>query len=90
MWFTYILCCSDGSLYTGITNDLQARIETHNAGKGARYTRSRRPVRLVGFERFRSKPGAMRREIEIKALPRPEKLRLVRTLKGSVRANRIR
>ena len=50
MNYTYILQCSDGSLYTGWTNDLEARIQAHNAGRGAKYTRSRRPVKLVYYE----------------------------------------
>lgn len=75
--FTYILKCSDGSLYTGWTNDLERRVKAHNAGKGAKYTKSRRPVELVYFEAFSTKQEAMRREWEIKQLSRVEKCKLV-------------
>ncbi len=71
--FTYILECSDGTLYTGWTNDLERRVKAHNAGKGAKYTKSRRPVKLVYFESFSTKQEAMRREWEIKQLKRQEK-----------------
>lgn len=77
MNYTYILECADGTLYTGWTSDLQKRIETHNAGKGAKYTRSRLPVRLVYFEAHEDKQDAMRREYRIKRLSRAEKLALV-------------
>ena len=70
--FTYILECSDGTLYTGWTNDLERRVKAHNAGKGAKYTKSRRPVKLVYFESFSTKQEAMRRECEIKQLKRQE------------------
>ena len=76
--FTYILECSDGSLYTGWTNDLERRVRAHNAGKGAKYTKSRRPVKLVYFETYSSKEEAMRREWEIKQLSREEKLNLIK------------
>lgn len=71
--FTYILECSDGTLYTGWTNDLERRVKAHNAGKGAKYTKSRRPVKLVYFESFSTKQEAMRREWKIKQLKRQEK-----------------
>lgn len=70
---TYILLCSDGSLYTGWTNSLPERIAAHNAGKGAKYTRARRPVRLVHVEVFGTKEEAMRREAAIKRLTRAKK-----------------
>lgn len=72
--FTYIVECSDGTLYTGWTNNLEHRVETHNVGKGAKYTKSRRPVKLVYFETYSSKEEAMRREWEIKQLSRTEKM----------------
>ena len=75
--FTYILKCSDGSLYTGWTNDLERRVKAHNAGKGAKYTKSRRPVELVYFEAFSTRQEAMRREWEIKQLSRVEKCKLI-------------
>ncbi len=76
MNYTYILLCADGTLYTGWTNDLGKRLETHNAGKGAKYTRSRRPVRLFYQEAFETREDAMRREREIKRLSRAQKLAL--------------
>ena len=76
--FTYIVRCRDGSLYTGWTTDLARRVETHNSGKGAKYTRSRRPVELVYYEEFAMKEDALRRECEIKKLTRTAKEQLVR------------
>lgn len=75
--YTYILACGDGSLYTGWTNDLGKRVKTHNAGQGAKYTRSRLPVRLVYFETFADKQEAQRREWQIKQLTRAQKLALI-------------
>ena len=75
--YTYILECADGSLYTGYTPDLEKRVETHNAGKGAKYTRGRRPVKLVYSEEYDTKEEAMRREYQIKHLKREEKLELI-------------
>lgn len=69
--------CSDGSLYTGWTNDLGGRVRAHNAGRGAKYTKSRRPVKLVYHETFATKQEAMRREYEIKHYTRTEKLALL-------------
>jgi len=77
-----MLRCADGSLYTGVTNDLPRRVATHARGKGAAYTRSRRPVRLVYAEPARGKGRALRREYALKALPRAEKLLLVRRYRG--------
>ena len=78
MNYVYILLCADGSLYTGWTNDLKKRVAAHNAGKGAKYTKARRPVTLVYSEAFETKQQAMRREWEIKRLSRQEKLLLVK------------
>ena len=75
-WYVYILRCGDGTLYTGITDNIPRRLAAHRAGKGAKYTRSRRPVELIYAERFDTKQEAMRREWEIKQLSREEKLRL--------------
>lgn len=75
--YTYILRCKDDSLYTGWTNNLEKRIQNHNAGKGAKYTRARRPVKLVYYEKFQTKQEAMRREWEIKQLTRKDKLKLI-------------
>ena len=71
--YTYILKCSDGTYYTGWTNNIMKRLENHNAGKGAKYTKSRLPVELVYYEAFETKEEAMRREYEIKQLTRAEK-----------------
>ncbi|HJW76662.1 MAG: hypothetical protein A2V77_06310 [Anaeromyxobacter sp. RBG_16_69_14] len=76
-WCVYVLRCRDGSLYTGITNDLDRRLEQHAAGTGARYTRSRLPVRLVHRERASDLGQALRREAALKRLTRTEKLALV-------------
>ena len=76
-YFTYILRCADGSLYTGWTNDLQHRLTAHNSGRGAKYTRARRPVTLVYWETLSTKSEAMRREWAIKHLTRAEKLALI-------------
>ena len=76
-YIVYILRCGDGSLYTGITNDLERRVAVHNSGKGAKYTRSRLPVEPVYWETVPDKPAALRRELAIKALPRAEKLKLI-------------
>jgi len=75
-WFLYILECSDRSLYTGITNDVDARLIKHNAGKGARYTRGRLPVRLLFSEPCAGKSMALKREYAVKRLRRREKLAL--------------
>ena len=77
-WCVYMLRCSDASLYTGVTNDLDARLAAHNSGKGAKYTASRRPVRLVYHEPAKSRNAALRREIQIKRLSREQKLALIR------------
>ena len=73
MNYTYIVECSDGTFYTGWTNDLDRRIAAHNSGKGAKYTKTRRPVTLVYYEMFEAKEEAMRREYEIKQYSRRQK-----------------
>lgn len=78
MWHVYIIKCSDGSLYTGITTDIKRRIDEHNAGKGAGYTRGRAPVCLVHRETRSSRSKALKREAEIKGWPRKEKLALIK------------
>ena len=75
---TYLLRCSDGTLYCGWTNHLARRLEAHNAGKGAKYTRSRRPVQLVYQEAFSTRREAMVREAAIKKLSRKEKEQLIK------------
>lgn len=75
--YTYILRCSDDTLYCGWTNDLEKRLAAHNAGTAAKYTRTRRPVELVYYEEFETKQEAMSREYHIKKLTREEKLDLI-------------
>jgi putative endonuclease len=74
--FVYLLRCSDGTIYTGWTLDVARRVKTHQQGRGARYTRYRRPVTLIYQERLPSRRAAMRREIAIKQMSRPRKLAL--------------
>lgn len=81
MNYTYILRCGDGSLYTGWTNNLEKRLEAHNAGRGGRYTRSRLPVKLVYYESFDTKNEAMRREAAIKKFTRQEKEKLIKGIR---------
>ena len=76
-WCVYILRCADGSLYTGITTDLDRRCKQHNAGTASRYTRSRLPVELVYQEARDSQSEALKRELEIKALSRQQKQSLI-------------
>ena len=78
MNYTYILRCRDGSLYTGWTNNLEKRLNCHNAGKGAKYTKARLPVELAYFETFQTKKEAMQREWEIKKMKRKEKIALIK------------
>lgn len=77
--YTYIVKCSDETLYTGWTNNLKKRLEAHNSGKGAKYTKNRRPVELVYFEEYDTKQEAMKREYAIKQLSRQKKLALIRS-----------
>ncbi len=77
MNYTYILECKDGTYYTGWTNHLEKRIKEHNEGKGAKYTKARRPVKLVYYEAFESKTEAMKREYAIKQMKRSEKIKLI-------------
>jgi len=76
-WKLYILRCGDGTLYTGITTDVEKRLEAHRSGKGAKYTRGRGPLELVYSEECGDHSAALKREIEIKALPREEKQKLI-------------
>ena len=77
MHYIYIVRCADDTLYTGWTTDLARRIAAHNAGAGAKYTRSRRPVTLLYHESFATKEEALRREYAIKQLPREKKMQLI-------------
>ena len=76
-WFVYILNCADGTLYTGITNDLDRRVKAHNAGTASKYTRVRRPVSIVYSEEVDTKGDALRRELQIKRLTRSEKMAII-------------
>ena len=77
MHYAYIVKCSDGTYYTGYTNDLEKRLLAHNAGKGAKYTRNRLPVEIVYFEEYEDKSEAMKREYAIKRLTREQKEKLI-------------
>lgn len=78
MHYVYMVKCKDNSLYTGYTTDLEKRVQTHNAGKGAKYTRSRLPVELAYYESFKEKHDAMSREYAIKQLTRSQKEALIK------------
>lgn len=78
MNFTYILKCKDNTFYTGWTNNLEKRLLAHNLGKGAKYTKARRPVEIVYYESFETKEEAMKREYEIKQLTRKQKELLIK------------
>lgn len=77
MNYTYILECKDGTFYTGWTNNLEKRLKDHNDGKGAKYTKTRRPVVLAYYEEFATKEEAMKREYAIKQMKRSEKKKLI-------------
>ena len=76
-WCVYIVKCSDNSLYTGVSSNLVSRIKKHNTGQGAKYTKTRRPVKLVYEEQLENKSISLKREMEIKKLSRDEKLKLI-------------
>ena len=78
-WFVYILRCGDGTLYTGVTDDVQRRLAAHRSGKGAKYTRGRGPLELVYTQEQPDRSAALRREIQIKKLSRLQKERLIRS-----------
>ena len=77
IWYLYILRCKDDTLYTGITTDVEKRLEAHRAGRGAKYTRGRTPLELVYRETCGSHSDALKRELEIKKLSRAEKQKLI-------------
>ena len=77
MWYLYILQCGDGSLYTGITTDVEKRLEAHRSGKGAKYTRGSSPLEVKYREACGTHSDALKRELEIKHLSREEKLALI-------------
>lgn len=76
-WYVYILRCADGTLYTGMTDDVEKRLKAHRAGKGAKYTRGRGPLELIYTEQLPDKSSALKREIAIKKLTRAQKLMLL-------------
>ena len=76
-WYLYILRCGDGTLYTGITTDVEKRLAAHQAGKGAKYTRGRGPLELVYREVCATHSDALKRELEVKKLPRQEKEKML-------------
>ena len=76
-WYLYILRCGDGTLYTGITTDVEKRLEQHRAGKGAKYTRGRGPLTLAYQEQCADHSDALKREIAVKKLTRPQKEKLI-------------
>lgn len=78
LFFTYIARCNDDSLYTGYCRDILSREAKHNSGKGAKYTRSRRPIRIIYSETFTTKSEALKREIEIKKMTRAQKEVLIK------------
>ena len=80
VWYLYLIECEDGSLYTGITTDVERRYAQHVAGKGARYTRMKKPVRLVGFRECGSKSEALKAELTVKKLHRSKKELVLLTL----------
>jgi putative endonuclease len=81
IWSCYILRCADDTLYTGITNDLEKRLAAHNAGTAAKYTRTRMPVEMVFVEDCADRSAALKRELQIKNLKRPDKLALIASAK---------
>ena len=81
IWYLYILRCGDDSLYTGITTDVDKRLEAHRSGKGAKYTRGRGPLELVYREECGSHSDALRRELEVKKLSREDKRKLIAAAK---------
>lgn len=77
MWFVYILLCADNSLYTGYSDDPEARFLDHKNGKGAKYTRSHKPLKIIYTEQFITKSEAMKREIEIKSWRKKKKIKIL-------------
>ena len=82
MHYVYIAKCSDGTYYTGYTNNLEKRLLAHNTGKGAKYTKNRLPVEIVYFEEYEDKSEAMKREYAIKLLTREQKIKLIKSKKS--------
>lgn len=84
MWYTYLLLCNDRTLYTGITNDLKARLLKHQKGTGGRYTRSRGAKKMIYAEAHRTRSVALKRELQIKKLTRVKKILLSNSLKNKI------
>jgi putative endonuclease len=84
MYFVYILLCSDNSFYTGSTNNVEKRFQDHVSGKGAKYTKSHKPIKIIYQEKFNTKSDALKREIEIKKLSRKEKETLLNLTQSSI------
>lgn len=78
MWFVYVLCCKDSSLYTGATNNLDKRLSEHQRSLGGRYTRSHLPVRMVYSEKLPTRAEALKREVEIKSWNRGKKIKTLK------------
>ena len=87
-WFVYLVRCRDGSIYTGITDDIEARLKKHNAGRGARYTAQRRPVILLHSETMPNQGSAMRREAQIKRWGKAQKECLAQGTSATARAKK--
>lgn len=87
-WVCYLLKCADGTFYCGITNDMGKRLVAHNAGEGAKYTRGRTPVRLVYLEPCADKSAALKREMQIKRMPRSKKQALNKHVNAASVANK--
>jgi putative endonuclease len=85
-WQVYIILCADGSLYTGITTDLERRFQQHASGRGAKYFRGRQPLRIVYHESGHTKSSAAKRESHLKSLPRAEKLQLLSSVTVQISA----
>lgn len=83
-WYFYVVRCCDHSLYAGVTTDLNRRLAEHNAGTASKYTRVKRPVRLIHFERFRTRSAALRRESAFKKLPKQQKEVLILGERGAL------
>lgn len=78
MWFVYVLLCKDGSLYTGSTNNLEKRFSNHNNGKGGKYTRAHKPIKIIYSEKLSSQSEALKREMEIKSWSREKKIKILK------------
>jgi putative endonuclease len=93
LWFVYIARCSDGTIYVGVARDVAARIAAHDAGRGARYTRGRGPLRLLATRRCATQGDALRLELTLKSLPRSDKLALAasryKLARFALRARRV-